>query len=274
MIRTAVSLLLSLAFLNQAQRPALEFRDAPVAQKKATLNALAGDRLQLEANELRELLEYGLEDTDSEVRRHALLAVAGRSAKGWYWTASRTSADQERTVLRLLRPRVFTLMSDQDEKLRLAALLAAGNMDIERTPTEIFLGPEMSQKLAGMYASDPSVTIRREIIKTFALVKTTGNPKPIETAVLNAAARSDVSTVQYALMAIARLRLMQALPVVAEHLKGSDRRIRMAAAQSLVGLLPASRDYLAQLQQAAEVEEDDITKKTMLGSITALTRPE
>ena len=275
MIIVAISLLLGLSAPGQqSKRPALEFKDAPVAQKKATLNAVVTDRLQLESGELRELLEYALDDDDSGIQQAALSAVAARSMKGWSWTTSRTSGDQERPALRILRPRLIVLMSDQSEQVRLAALLAAGNLDLERTRTELVLSPEMSQKFAELYENEPSVRIRQEIIKTFALVKTAGDPKPIETAVLNALTRPDVSTVQYALLAVAKLQLTQALPAVAGHLSGSDRRIRMAAAQSLGGLRPASRDYLAQLQQASEVEQDEITKKTMLGAIAALTRPQ
>ena len=276
MIFVALSLLLSLAAPDmQPKRPALEFKDAPTAQKRATLNALAADRLQLEAGELRELLEYGLDDHDSEVRRQTLLAVAGQSARLWYWTTPKRGADQQvRVALKLLRPRLIVLMGEEDEQLRLAALLALGNLEVERTSRELFLSPDVSQMFAEMYANDPSPRIRQEILKTFALVKTTGDPRPVATAVLNGLTVSDVTTVQYALMAVAKLQLTQALPTVAKHLKGSDRRIRMAAAQGLAAFGVASRPYLAQLQQASRVEQDDITKKTMLGAITALTRPQ
>jgi HEAT repeat protein len=275
MIVVALSLLLSLSAPDQpSKRPALEFKDAPTADKKATLNALALDRVRFDANELRELLEYGLSDDDSEVRRQSLMAVAGRSARLWYGMTPTTGGDQERLALKLLRPRLVALLDEEDEQLRLAALLALGNLELERTSQELILGPDVSQMFAGLYARDPSPRIRQEILKTFALLKTTGDPKPVATAVLNGLTVSDVTTVQYALMAVAKLQLAQALPAVAGHLKGSDRRIRMAAAQGLAAFGVVSRPYLPQLQQASQVEQDDITKRTMLGAIAALTPPQ
>jgi HEAT repeat protein len=126
------------------------------------------------------------------------------------------------------------------------------------------------QALATVYPRESSARVRNEIVKTFALV---ANSDPMIVDVVESAlSDSNPATVQYAAMAVARLRVVHLLPRIVELFRHPDRVARIAAAQAMVRLAPESRRYLTDRTNAAAVETDDITRKTMIGSIQAIER--
>jgi hypothetical protein len=244
-----------------------EFRQASVAERRAVLRTVftATDPI---GTAVRDLFVVALEDADSDVRDDAFATVAARAYR--LRGQPRVASDQdtlETAILIGLRRRLLDLYRNPDEKVRLAAVLAAGNIDLAVSPDRERLSSEFTQSVIALYDGESSVQVRIEIVKALALAASNGPDIGVQALFLNALHNPNPAIAQYGVRGLGRMRNSDALPAIASLLSGGDRGVRMAAAQALSGYGKLAVPYLALLEAAAAQEIDEATRNTMIGAV-------
>ena len=249
-------------------RSAFASADAPVRQQ--ALAAVIRGQLQVAPHELAAIVGLALADSDITTREAACSIVMATAARGRgqmptearpYWQAAATA------LLTLNDQLIQVMRSDGEPRIRHSAVLALANlhMTVDSTAGVIRIPAGLADALASAYGSESSDRVRAEIVKTFALSETE-SPRSQE-IVTRALADPASEVVQFAVMGIGRMKPPTALPSVVDMLKHNEQRVRLAAAQAVAAYGAAARPYLPQLREALAAERDEITRKTLEGTI-------
>ena len=266
---------------NQAQQPAVqlvttsaEFGLATSSVRRATLQGLAAGRLPISDVETTAILNLALLSTDADVRRDGCDVIVGRAMVARTVATPDVSARwrQERSGFASLEGRLGVLLgSDEDERVRDAAVMALGNLQYDggdKRGIGMVVSDRFVETLSAAYKKEDSTRVRVQIVKALALTDST-SPQQVDTLI---AALVDVSPLvaRHAVTGLARLNAMPALPKVVLLLDHEESIVRVAVAQALVGFGKPAKVYLPNLEKALVVERDQLTKRTIEGAIHAL----
>jgi HEAT repeat protein len=245
-----------------------EFAALPEAGRLTVLRDVAMGTVNPPAAVLTEILRQGMEDSSEETRTAAISAVSARLLASRARGPSSERLLAEREALVSLRPALLGSLRNPNQNIRHAAVLALGHLGLREEQGGLFLDGDTTTLFAGVCTDDSSPKIRAEVIKTFALLQ---NKDDVVIRVLEQALLEETASVlQPAILGVARLRHVVSLNRIVMLLSSTDRAVRLAAAQAMAALLPASRAYAAELERLASVEVDAVVKQTMLGSLQAM----
>jgi hypothetical protein len=252
-----------------------QFRSAPdrYAKVRVVSDALFGKQPATDI-EVRDLLRTGMKDPDAFVRSETVgltanifvlslmpavppemsLALARRHVADALWTEFDAAADDPESRVRT-------------EALRgISALLASDG------PTPV-LRSQLANRLVAKFETDPIAGVRSLSVSGLASSYLSEDPavrKMGMQVLLQALADADPFIVQAAAHSAAKSTPPQALPLLVKQLKHSSLVARMAVGQVIAAYRDAARPYLPQLEAALAVETDDITRKTIAGTISVI----
>ena len=129
--------------------------------------------------------------------------------------------------------------------------------------------------LAEKFKSDPSLLVRTMALEAVGTAYRSDDVDVRRLAVqilLGGLDETDPYIVQAAGLAAAQSRIPEALPLLVRQLKHPSHVARMGVAQGIAAYREAARRYLPDLQAALAAETDDLTRKTLLGTISVITR--
>jgi hypothetical protein len=238
--------------------------------RRAEVAALSDPGRLLAPNDI-EVLSAALHDATADVRRQACLVVVRRA---WAARASKVPDNLarwqiERPMLLALQPDLLRLFSsDPQRRVRLQAIVAAGNLEYIGTPN-LTISEPLAKALAAAYALDQEGVVRAEIVKSFALTEQTNASRAI---LFRALADADPTVVQFAISGIARAHDASALPRVAALLRHPADSVRIAAAQTLGSFGPVARSFVLSLRAASDAENNEVAKRTLDGAIRLIDR--
>jgi HEAT repeat protein len=215
-----------------------------------------------------------LDDPDPDLRVAAANAVAGRAGAVRFKRTAQMENEwrQDVETLRAFRPRLWRALDDPNEQVRLAAILALGNLEYQGQERDgnIALGLELLTRLAALYEGEPTLLVRVEIAKTFALTSTDA---PVRWNTLEVMLRDPAADVQqYAVVGVARSRSPETGARLLPLLASESRAVRMNAVQAIAMRGEESRAYVDDLRRMLSVETDLAVAKTIKGAITSLER--
>jgi HEAT repeat protein len=248
------------------------------ARMQLIADVAMGKRPASEA-EVRELLLTGMKDSDASVRAQAVGSVGAILA---FAATPKVPAEMEwtvrlRPVAESLRPELETALKDPDGRVRADALRAIlwpifGMFGT--TPNPVLPEPRAVQ-LAGIFEKDPSPSVRALALEALVQAHPNGNAEVRRLAtqvLLRAFGENDQTIVQAAGIAVRRVRIPEALPLLVQQLKNPSRNARLSVAQGIAAYGEAARQYLPELQAALAAESDDVTRKTIAGTISVITK--
>ena len=198
--------------------------------------------------------------------RKELDDVVNKAASARFATRERLPSAEVLGELQSARPKALGAFADADDETRLAAILAVGNIDLATSPSKRF-GADFLDRLARMYPTDESARVRTEIVKTFALMPVDQASQSTRSVILAGLVDPSVGARQYGIFGASRLKLDEALPIIADSLEAPEVSLRIAAAAALGLYGTRATRYLGALQLAAVAEQDGPTRQTMLGSV-------
>lgn len=258
-----------------------EFQLANRATRGNVLRAIAIRSVPVSNGQTNQMLDIALQDTDPLLRRQACEAI---TALGWSGRMNRDAVtarrwrDQERPVLVSVEPRLLELVrTDPDERVRRAALIAAGNLDAQPDVSDksavgrVRISDPFADFLASAYSNEQSTSVRAEIIRALSAARS-DSPRRVQAL---RAALGDVApiVVQYAVLGIGDAKVESALPDVVSILEShSSVRVRVAAAQAVAMFGASAASYLSRLRDALAREPDEITRRTIAGTIAVVER--
>jgi len=264
----------ALATAQPAVSTPAQFQSAAPEAKRAFLNALALHKASLEPSELVNVLVRGIQDSDPEVRAVALTAFASRAGSVRFkQTDARVQRWlREHPALMGVREVATAALRDPDERVRLAAILALGNLEyrLGDPPVGLRISDQLLQRLAHLFRSDPSSSVRQEIAKSFAWCSTESSTRT--DLLLDALNDESPAVVAQAARGVGNMRLPEGLPRILNLLAHKDRNVRLVVAQALAEYGTAAVPFLGELRMAVLSETDGITKKTLEGAIRVLER--
>jgi hypothetical protein len=160
--------------------------------------------------------------------------------------------------------------------VRLDAILAIGNLDLALSQTsdgQMQISPRVGTALARAYDVEKDPGVRSELVKSFALIS---GPAAVPTQAIGDAligkALDDPNDYAQAtaIKGVGVRRITALLPQLAAFLKAPSSEVRMQVAQTFARFGKDAAPYINTLRAAADVETNDIVKKTMLGSINVI----
>jgi len=260
------------AVLLQAPTAPSEFE-----KRRALSEAVQGKRSASEG-EVHQMIVDALADANPLVRRDALgiLAAINQLSSLPSVATNMEWGPRLRPVAEALRPDVERMLDDRDVTVRRAALGAfvaaaakSGGGPGQPLPVGVL------RRLAIHFDKYPDGFSRGAII--MVIQSTYQSPEPdartICLALLKKALEDpDPYVVQYAGHSATRAAAPEMLPLLVAQLKNPSHVARMGIAQGIASYGAAARPYLPQLQAALAAETDDITKKTIAGTISVINK--
>jgi HEAT repeat protein len=245
---------------QETPRTREEFEQADGRTRKAALARIAQHDLEFPAADNIAVIAASLRDTDPDIRKQALLAVASHAAGPAAFGASsreklarvRRAWSTERRLIRELRPQVVSALDDPEPRVRQDAVLALGNLDFDGRAEEWPLSQQTAADLAARYPREEHASVRSRIVGALALRP--GDSAEIRGVVVDALDDPDADVRNYALMGALRLKLQSALPAAARGLGDPDPGVRLAAAGVFAALGPAASAYEGRLEEASAAE--------------------
>ena len=227
----------------------------------------------------------GLNSADESIRREALDMVSGivNPYRALMIKLSPKAFETDAARLWPHEARVRSLLDDPSARVRSKAVEAAALLQYSKAPlpaavtasglNDFDCGLELARRFERMYAADSDVSVRTNIVRMLTAVsETVAEPTRaiVHGVLMRALNDSSWGVVNYALRDVARRRLPGSLTESVRLLRHKDYQVRMVAAQMVASFGAEARPHLDDLRRAAEAETDDITRKTMLGSISAI----
>lgn len=184
-------------------------------------------------------------------------------------------------------PRVLELLDAREPRVRSAAirgitLLRAAATGFRFTAGAkadagwgLELGGELVDRLARMFATEASASVRNDLVGALAVTHSNVDSATVRTvnAILTKALGDEsYGVVNAALREIVRRKLPASLEESVRLLRHKDYQVRVVAAQMVASFGRDARPHLPDLRRAAESETHDITKKTILGTISVVER--
>ena len=227
----------------------------------------------------------GLSSTEEAIRGEALDAVAA-IASPLRALMAKLSTDAFHADAARLWPHealVQSLLDDPSALVRAKAVEASATLRYSKAPLPVVVtessmyqydcGLDLAERFDRMYTADSEASVRSQIVRMLTGVSQTvpERTRVIVHGVLKRAL-DDPSwgTVNYALRDVVRRRLPGSLADSVRLLRHKDYQVRMVAAQMVASFGAEARPRLDDLRRAAQIETDDITRKTLLGSISVI----
>jgi HEAT repeat protein len=260
---------LLLAWSLAAQGP------ADYEKMRVLSESVLGKRPATEA-EIQELLAQALKDSNPRIRREAVgilgtiltFSQLPQRPSATEWTA------RLRSVGEALQPELARATADADSQVRREALRNVVGVILYSKPGAPL--PLATLRMLDAHYEKYSDTGEREFI-VGALVSSyqKANPEARSLAVsllTKALQGRDAYVIQAAGHAAAKAAAPELLPLLVAQLKNSSHIARMGVAQGIASYGAAARAYLPELEAALAAETHDITKKTIAGAISVITR--
>lgn len=217
------------------------------------------------------LVRASLDDASPAVREAALAAVARRTLVGSLdtWRA-------ERPVLMGFKGRIVECLQDSDTHVRLAAIRALVRLEIDRNqsgPAARVFDADVAQAMMAQYAVDGSDLVRAELVSALGWHSTPpGLTAPRDRLLGQALADASPAVVHAAALSVAMQRVRKLLGPLVAAIGNPNASVRVIVAQAIAQFGPEARSYLPSLQAALASETDVQARKTLEGSIRAITR--
>ena len=268
---THLVLCLAASFLLQAQpRTGTDFE-----KMRVLTESVMGKRAATEG-EVQELLTAALQDPDPSLRSQAVGSLAAiltfshlsQVPESLQWTV------RLRGVAGALRPQLEKAVDDPDPRVRSDALRGIVAPVAYASPGAPLPIP-MLRMLAAHFDKYRNATDRGFVITAIQSSYRSEEPeaRAISLALLKKALQEqDPYVVQAAGHSATKSAAREILPLLVAQLKNPSYVARMAVAQGIASYGAAAREYLPQLEAALAVETHDITRKTIAGTITVITR--
>ena len=276
---TAIAAVLTAGIFAAAQQGgALEqYRAADRYAKVRIISESVSGKRQTSDDEVYVLLLAGMKDPDTFVRSEAVGMVANILAFSSMptvpseiaWIAARAKVGER------LWPEMEAAADDPEARVRSEALRGIGGAFAQGYPT-IVLPSQIANRLAAAAERDPSPGVRGFAIGAFRLAHRSEDPavRSIGSQVLlTALDDSDPFIVRSAAHAVAEWKPAEALPLLVKQLKHPSHIARMAVGQIIAAYRDAAAPYLPQLEAAMASETDDITRKTIAGTMSVIRSP-
>lgn len=214
--------------------------------------------------EVASLVRSTLAASDADLRRQACGLVAKRSMES---RAAKTDGLENLIGLRPLLENAF--LSDADERVRRAALIAEGRLEIDSGNTkEPVISRGFAELIAKRYFDEPSATVRTEIIKTLALGDS-AEPTVLSTRTLLAALEDPApGAVRFAVTGLGRAREVSALPHIIRLLDSNDEALKIAVASSLAMYGKVALPYRSQIERHVSGESNPAVSGPLRGVLT------
>jgi hypothetical protein len=272
---TSLASILTAIVLMAGQATSLvdEFRSAAGFGKRRLLG-----KRPASDEEIRNLLVAAIKDADVGVRTEAVGSIGTiltmssmpNVPQGQEWTA------RLRAVGEALRPELDAAINDPEPRVRMEALRGiVGPIVGPFSSKGTTLPKPLVIKLAAMFERDPSSQIRTATMQAVAAQHGSGDPEVRRLAsqvLLRGLEDSNPYVVQYAGLQAAQSKIPEALPLLVEQLKNPAFVARMGVAQGIAAYREAARKYLPELQTALAAETHDITRKTIAGTISVISK--
>jgi hypothetical protein len=237
--------------------------------------AVLGKRPATEA-EIQDMLAACTNDPDAWVRRQCVGTIASiltiNAMPGpppdVQW------ATRLRGVGEALRPALLEALDDPEPRIRVEALrgVVAPLTQVQRpTPLPV----EIVRMLSARFHADDSPLVRGAIVGTVSQWPPSDDPEVLALGrrmIVAALRETEPAVIQPAAFGVTRSQPPEALPLLVEQLKHPSHAVRMVVAQGIAAYGASARPYLPQLEAALAAETDDITRKTLGGTISVITR--
>lgn len=179
--------------------------------------------------------------------------------------------------LHSLRGPVAASLSDPDREVRMAAIeaVAALEYDFTRPPGHVMdsLSPVVARILANRYRVEPDPIARARIVNVFAYFSIHKGIEAVSVAVLDSALSDPhPSVVQTAVLGVGMQHVTALLPKVVRLLAHQDFALRNSVASAIGEVGAHASKYLPDLQAALATESNAMTRKSLQGAITRVTR--
>ena len=132
-----------------------------------------------------------------------------------------------------------------------------------------------AQRLAAIFERDPTPSVRTAALQAIGAGRFSTDPavgRLASQVLIRALEQTDQYLVQAAGLAAAQSKEPEALPLLVKQLKNPSHIARMGVAQGIAAYRDAAKLYLPELQAALIAETNDITRKTISGTISVITR--
>lgn len=255
-----------------------QFRAADRMGRMRAISDSLLQRIPASESEVRNLLTEALKDPDGSVRAEAvgsigtilLFASTPTPPAGAEWTV------KWRDVAAALRPQLDEALQDPEPRVRREALRGIVAPYANRlTPVGERLPPPLVARLAQLFDTDASALVRAAVLPIVTAAHTSADPEArrlAAQAVLRGLQDSEPSVVQAAARAAGGMRHPDALPVLVKHLQHPSFNVRMVVAQGIAAYRADARRYIPELEAALAAETHDITRKTIAGTISVISK--
>ena len=276
--RNLAALLIGIALLGlqssaqASQSPTrVDFVAAGTRGKVAILARIAEAREAIDPTASAEILDDALVSSESEVRLAGLGAIGRQSFEARQRPgAGRANALALSTAV---VNRTRDLMRDPDPKVRLAAIIAAGNIDMLSHSDNMgrpTVSDSLLAELGGAYEVELDGRVRTEIIKAFALLPPGKDNRQARQLFEAALDDAEPQVLQYAALGIASYRLQPLLARLSVLLQSDSRIVRTAAGQAIGAFGPSAAGQLDDVEAALARETDDVARRTLEGALAAI----
>ena len=226
--------------------------------------------------EIHDLLIVTFQDADAGVRLQAVGIVSTILSLS---AMQEVPAEQQwivrlRPVAEALRPQLERALDDVDSRVRREALRGVVGSALS-TNLDAPLSAAMLRMLAAHFEKHAHTADREFIVSAIQTSYRSSDleARGISLALLTKALQDqDPYVVQAAGLSATKAVSPEVLPRLVAQLKNPSHIARMGVAQGIASYGAAARGYLPQLEAALAAESDDITRKTIAGTITVITR--
>ena len=262
--------------MGQGNSLLAEFQNADHAGKMRLVSDAVTGKRSASQDDVRALLTAAIKDPDASVRVNAVDSVVSilalssmpQAPPGQEW------AVKLRPVADSLGPALEEAARDPEPRVRVKALTAIAAPIAYANPGRP-LPKELVNRLADVFDSDASAQVRAFALQSMAWSYRSEDPdirKRTTAVLLKALADPDQYVVQSAGLAAAQAKIPEALPLLVKQLSNPSHIARMGVAQGIAGFGSAALRYLPELERALAAETDDITRKTIAGTISVIKR--
>lgn len=161
---------------------------------------------------------------------------------------------------------------DREARVRTEALRGISALPASDRPVPV-LRSQLAHRLAGKFETDSNPGVRNVSIGGLRSAHRSEDPAVRRMGLdlrLKALADTDPSVIQSAAHSVGEWTPPEALPILVKQLRHPAHAVRMAVGQIIAAYREAARRYLPQLEAALAVETDDITRKTIAGTISVI----
>lgn len=273
---TSVAVVLLAGVVAAAQQSGV-FEQPRAADRYARVReiseAVSGKR-HASDDEVYALLLAGMKDPDAFVRSESVGMAANlvmvpsvpQLASRLEWVMAR------RKVGERLWPELDAAADDPEPRVRTEALRGIAGAFTYGFPTYV-LPSQIANRLFEKFERDPNPGVRSLAVGAFRSAYRSEDPAVRSLGaqvLLKALGDGDSNIVSAAAHAIPDWRPAEALPLLVKQLNNPSLRVRMAVAQTIAAYRKDALPYRPQLEAALAAETDDITKKTIAGTLTVI----